>query len=121
MQTSFLFFFCLRNCPQFFSDTFVLWYVIPIMTLTCGLWSLYQTLIVVFTGGVGKNGSTVAVSCCVKKTKKKKRMHGRCVFVLFFFRAWKKKGVTNLFYNNTGCLEQCNFHFKEKLNAKKKL
>lgn len=65
------FMFCLRNCPQFFRDTFDLWYLIPIMTLACGLWSVYQTLIVVFTGGVGKNGSTVAVSCCVWENKRK--------------------------------------------------
>lgn len=45
---------------KFFSDTFTLWYAIPISTLICGLWSMYRNLIVIFTGGVGKNGSTVA-------------------------------------------------------------
>ncbi|XP_030745692.1 cholinephosphotransferase 1 isoform X1 [Sitophilus oryzae] len=45
---------------KFFSDTFILWYLIPLSTLFCGGWSLYRSLVVVFTGGVGKNGSTVA-------------------------------------------------------------
>ncbi|KAK9759052.1 hypothetical protein QE152_g210 [Popillia japonica] len=45
---------------KFFSDTFTLWYIIPILTFVCGLWSLQNMLIVIFTGGVGKNGSTVA-------------------------------------------------------------
>ncbi|XP_008192558.1 cholinephosphotransferase 1 isoform X1 [Tribolium castaneum] len=46
---------------KFFSGTVCLWYLIPLSTLICGLWSLYQSIIVIFTGGVGKNGSTVAV------------------------------------------------------------
>ncbi|XP_018572667.1 cholinephosphotransferase 1 isoform X3 [Anoplophora glabripennis] len=45
---------------KFFSDTFYLWYLIPLSTLVCGLVALYSSLIVIFTGGVGKNGSTVA-------------------------------------------------------------
>lgn len=45
---------------KFFSGMFVLWYLIPISTFACGLWSLYNMLVVIFTGGVGKNGSTVA-------------------------------------------------------------
>ncbi|XP_044255892.1 cholinephosphotransferase 1 isoform X2 [Tribolium madens] len=45
---------------KFFSGTVCLWYLIPLSTLICGLWSLYQSIIVIFTGGVGKNGSTVA-------------------------------------------------------------
>jgi phosphatidylglycerophosphate synthase len=45
---------------KFFSGTVYLWYLIPLSTLMCGLWSLYQSIIVIFTGGVGKNGSTVA-------------------------------------------------------------
>ncbi|KAF7272244.1 hypothetical protein GWI33_014956 [Rhynchophorus ferrugineus] len=46
---------------KFFSGTFFLWYLIPLSTFICGIWALYRSLVVVFTGGVGKNGSTVAV------------------------------------------------------------
>ncbi|XP_076273231.1 choline/ethanolaminephosphotransferase 1 bbc isoform X7 [Rhynchophorus ferrugineus] len=45
---------------KFFSGTFFLWYLIPLSTFICGIWALYRSLVVVFTGGVGKNGSTVA-------------------------------------------------------------
>lgn len=38
------------------------WYIIPITTLMCGMWSMYHTMNIIFTGGIGKNGSTVAVS-----------------------------------------------------------
>ncbi|KAF2903037.1 hypothetical protein ILUMI_03155 [Ignelater luminosus] len=44
-----------------FSGMFLLWYLIPISTFACGLWALYNMLVVIFTGGVGKNGSTVAI------------------------------------------------------------
>ncbi|CAG9863193.1 unnamed protein product [Phyllotreta striolata] len=47
---------------KLFSDSFELWYAIPLSTLICGIMALYSNLIVIFTGGVGKNGSTVAVS-----------------------------------------------------------
>lgn len=33
-----------------------------LLALPLAIWSLLQTLNVIFTGGVGKNGSTVAVS-----------------------------------------------------------
>nr|CAI5832628.1 unnamed protein product [Callosobruchus analis] len=46
---------------KFFSDSFELWYFIPISTFICGLLCLYSNLTVIFTGGVGKNGSTVAL------------------------------------------------------------
>ncbi|KAJ8942528.1 hypothetical protein NQ318_005232 [Aromia moschata] len=49
------------------SDSFYLWYFIPISTLICGMVALYNSLIVIFTGGVGKNGSTVAVSASYRK------------------------------------------------------
>lgn len=45
---------------KIFSEMFLLWYFIPISTFICGIWSLYNMLAVIFTGGVGKNGSTVA-------------------------------------------------------------
>ncbi|XP_018326706.1 cholinephosphotransferase 1 isoform X3 [Agrilus planipennis] len=45
---------------KIFSDSFALWYTIPIMTFITCSWSLYQKSIVIFTGGVGKNGSTIA-------------------------------------------------------------
>ncbi|CAH1983883.1 unnamed protein product [Acanthoscelides obtectus] len=45
---------------KLFSDSFELWYFIPISTFLCGLYCLYSNLSVIFTGGVGKNGSTVA-------------------------------------------------------------
>ncbi|KAF5287225.1 hypothetical protein FQA39_LY16002 [Lamprigera yunnana] len=47
---------------QIFSEMFLLWYFIPISTVFCGIWALFNMLKVIFTGGVGKNGSTVAVS-----------------------------------------------------------
>lgn len=37
-------------------------YLIGVMTAVCTLTSLYSIFYVIFTGGVGKNGSTVAVS-----------------------------------------------------------
>ncbi|XP_074033133.1 choline/ethanolaminephosphotransferase 1 bbc isoform X2 [Leptinotarsa decemlineata] len=46
----------------FFSESFQLWYLIPMGTLACGFITLNNSLTIVFTGGVGKNGSTVAVS-----------------------------------------------------------
>ncbi|CAH1173445.1 unnamed protein product [Phaedon cochleariae] len=45
---------------KFFSDNFQIWYLIPISTLACGLVALYSSLTVICTGGIGKNGSTVA-------------------------------------------------------------
>lgn len=39
-----------------------IWHVIPVGTFICGTWSLYYAFSTIFTGGVGKNGSTVAVS-----------------------------------------------------------
>lgn len=33
-----------------------------IMTVVCGVWALSVTLRIIHAGGVGKNGSTVAVS-----------------------------------------------------------
>ncbi|KAL3266412.1 hypothetical protein HHI36_010588 [Cryptolaemus montrouzieri] len=45
---------------KFFSNKFHLWYFIPLSTIVCCSVALYQSLIIIFTGGVGKNGSTVA-------------------------------------------------------------
>ncbi|XP_066254001.1 cholinephosphotransferase 1 isoform X3 [Euwallacea similis] len=45
---------------KFFSGTFILWYLVPLSTFICGGWALYRTVVIIFTGGVGKNGSTVA-------------------------------------------------------------
>lgn len=45
------------------------------MTIVCGFWSLWHIGAVILAGGVGKNGSTVAVSyylnmCSVHNTNK---------------------------------------------------
>ncbi|XP_044749581.1 choline/ethanolaminephosphotransferase 1 isoform X6 [Coccinella septempunctata] len=45
---------------KFFSVQISLWYFIPIFTIAFGTVTVYRSLIVIFTGGVGKNGSTVA-------------------------------------------------------------
>ncbi|XP_045480422.1 cholinephosphotransferase 1 isoform X5 [Harmonia axyridis] len=45
---------------KFFSDSICLWYFIPLCTISCGSVVLYESIIIIFTGGVGKNGSTVA-------------------------------------------------------------
>ncbi|XP_045480420.1 choline/ethanolaminephosphotransferase 1 isoform X3 [Harmonia axyridis] len=47
---------------KFFSDSICLWYFIPLCTISCGSVVLYESIIIIFTGGVGKNGSTVAVA-----------------------------------------------------------
>ncbi|XP_067627824.1 cholinephosphotransferase 1 isoform X7 [Eurosta solidaginis] len=39
---------------------FQMWYLISLMTIVCGLWSLWFIFSVILAGGVGKNGSTVA-------------------------------------------------------------
>ncbi|XP_036332953.1 cholinephosphotransferase 1 isoform X2 [Rhagoletis pomonella] len=39
---------------------FELWSILSLMTLVCGIWSLWFIFSVVLAGGVGKNGSTVA-------------------------------------------------------------
>ncbi|XP_067620099.1 choline/ethanolaminephosphotransferase 1-like [Eurosta solidaginis] len=39
---------------------FQMWYLIALMTIVCGLWSLWFILSVILAGGVSKNGSTVA-------------------------------------------------------------
>ncbi|XP_012162624.1 cholinephosphotransferase 1 isoform X4 [Ceratitis capitata] len=39
---------------------FELWSTLSLMTLVCGIWSLWFIFSVVLAGGVGKNGSTVA-------------------------------------------------------------
>ncbi|XP_035738172.1 cholinephosphotransferase 1-like isoform X2 [Vespa mandarinia] len=41
-------------------DGFLLKYLIGVMTVVCALANLYSIFSVIFTGGVGKNGSTVA-------------------------------------------------------------
>lgn len=41
---------------------FQLWSTLSLMTLVCGIWSLWFIFSVILAGGVGKNGSTVAVS-----------------------------------------------------------
>ncbi|CAH0560793.1 unnamed protein product [Brassicogethes aeneus] len=47
---------------KFFSDSICLWYIIPTSTFAAAIYSLYCNLVVIFTGGVGKNGSTVAIT-----------------------------------------------------------
>lgn len=39
-----------------------LWWSMSVATVVCGGWSLWQIVSVILAGGVGKNGSTVAVS-----------------------------------------------------------
>ena len=39
-----------------------LWILIPIMTFVCGSWASVHIFSTILGGGVGKNGSTVAVS-----------------------------------------------------------
>lgn len=41
---------------------FPIWMILSITTIVCGLWSLSYVFSVIHAGGVGKNGSTVAVS-----------------------------------------------------------
>lgn len=41
---------------------FMLWNVMGLMTIVCGLWAMSHFVSVILAGGVGKNGSTVAVS-----------------------------------------------------------
>ncbi|XP_026466431.1 cholinephosphotransferase 1 [Ctenocephalides felis] len=43
-----------------FGSWFELRFLVIIMTIVCGCWSLYNMLAVILAGGVGKNGSTVA-------------------------------------------------------------
>ncbi|XP_056646305.1 cholinephosphotransferase 1 isoform X4 [Diorhabda carinulata] len=45
---------------KIFSDSFEMWYAIPISTISVGTVTMYHHVITVFTGGIGKNGSTVA-------------------------------------------------------------
>ncbi|XP_072388940.1 choline/ethanolaminephosphotransferase 1 isoform X2 [Diabrotica undecimpunctata] len=45
---------------KIFSDSFEMWYAIPLSTLSVGTVTMYSHIITVFSGGVGKNGSTVA-------------------------------------------------------------
>ncbi|XP_076295290.1 choline/ethanolaminephosphotransferase 1 bbc isoform X4 [Lasioglossum baleicum] len=42
-------------------DGFMFKYLIGVMTVICALYNLYSIFSVIFTGGVGKNGSTVAI------------------------------------------------------------
>ncbi|XP_076295289.1 choline/ethanolaminephosphotransferase 1 bbc isoform X3 [Lasioglossum baleicum] len=42
-------------------DGFMFKYLIGVMTVICALYNLYSIFSVIFTGGVGKNGSTVAL------------------------------------------------------------
>ncbi|XP_011871645.1 PREDICTED: cholinephosphotransferase 1 isoform X9 [Vollenhovia emeryi] len=44
-----------------FLDGFMLKYLLGVMTVVCALANLYSIFSVIFTGGVGKNGSTVAM------------------------------------------------------------
>lgn len=39
------------------------WSSMAVMTIICGVWSLWHIFSTILAGGVGKNGSTVAVSC----------------------------------------------------------
>lgn len=41
-------------------------YLLGVMTVVCALVNLYSIFLVIFTGGVGKNGSTVAVSLLIR-------------------------------------------------------
>ncbi|XP_050504111.1 choline/ethanolaminephosphotransferase 1 isoform X2 [Diabrotica virgifera virgifera] len=45
---------------KIFSDSFEMWYAIPLSTLSVGTLTMYNHIITVCSGGVGKNGSTVA-------------------------------------------------------------
>ncbi|XP_044749576.1 choline/ethanolaminephosphotransferase 1 isoform X1 [Coccinella septempunctata] len=54
---------------KFFSVQISLWYFIPIFTIAFGTVTVYRSLIVIFTGGVGKNGSTVAIPGTVMEMK----------------------------------------------------
>ncbi|XP_053966409.1 cholinephosphotransferase 1 isoform X6 [Anastrepha ludens] len=38
-----------------------MWSILSLMTLVCGIWSLWFIFSVILAGGVGKNGSTVAI------------------------------------------------------------
>lgn len=55
------------------------------MTVVCGVWSLTYIFSVILAGGVGKNGSTVAVSLRYKKKIKKNNFIGGCLFLLRAF------------------------------------
>ncbi|XP_029670261.1 choline/ethanolaminephosphotransferase 1 isoform X5 [Formica exsecta] len=44
-----------------FLDGFIFKYLLGVMTVVCALTNLYSIFSVIFTGGVGKNGSTVAI------------------------------------------------------------
>ncbi|KAL6445824.1 hypothetical protein ACFW04_000918 [Cataglyphis niger] len=44
-----------------FLDGFMFKYLLGVMTVVCALANLYSIFSVIFTGGVGKNGSTVAI------------------------------------------------------------
>lgn len=52
-----------------FIDGFEFKYLIGVMTVVCALANLYSMFSVIFTGGVGKNGSTVAVSLIKQKNE----------------------------------------------------
>lgn len=43
-------------------DGFLVKYLLGVLTVVCAVANLYPIFSVIFTGGVGKNGSTVAVS-----------------------------------------------------------
>lgn len=45
---------------KIFSDSFEMWYAIPITTISVGIMTMYHHVVTVFSGGIGKNGSTVA-------------------------------------------------------------
>lgn len=48
-----------------------LWNLMSVATIICGVWSLSRIFSVILAGGVGKNGSTVAVSPLQSSQNKK--------------------------------------------------
>lgn len=57
------FLICLFSLQIPFLEYFEVRYLIFLFTIVMGLIVLYRNFVVVFTGGIGKNGSTCAVSC----------------------------------------------------------
>lgn len=74
-----------------------------VATIICGAWSLTRIFNVVRSGGVGKNGSTVAVSLTTNKTKQKFQ---------------QQKNVFNFFYQSSNFKKKCaNFLDKTVFNV----
>lgn len=104
-----------------------------IATVVCGVWSLTRIFSVVLAGGVGKNGSTVAVSFQItpnnnynnktsrqiRKTKKKlarnsKEPNRNCI-ELFFLNIER---IRSFFYLDKNRCALSEFYLKEYLHVK---